>query len=318
MANTEPKMATRQWMVTHDWMVKPMHQREWIEQRGVLIWISEVFSAIGSGLFLVSLFLNSWWGLLIGWLIIMILKLPIHIAYLGKPWRFWRLFPPFSNAWKTSWFARGVLFSVLFGMFAFVLLVIGHPFISGLIGTSIAFPIYIIFGILSGISALGIAIYGGMMMNFCKGIPMWNQGLVPIIFVLAGVADGLGLVMGIGLAGGDANVAMASVASRYLLLINIFLIISYLISANYTSNISKLSIKELLAGPEAFAFWVGLILVGLIIPGIIDIVTIIVGGEVSVLLIIAIVGHTLGAFALKYVMLKIGIYRPLLPRIGAY
>ncbi len=143
---TTSKMATRQWMVTHEWMIKPMHQREWIERRGIMIWISEVFSSLGSGLFLVSLFMNSWWGLLIGWLIIMFLKLPIHVAYFGKPWRFYRLFPPFSNAWKTSWFARGVLFSLLFGGFAFVQLVIGHPFISGLIGTSVAVPIYTVFG----------------------------------------------------------------------------------------------------------------------------------------------------------------------------
>ena len=129
MARAEAsKMATRQWMVTHEWMTKPMHQREWIERRGIMIWISEVFSSLGSGLFLVSLFMNSWWGLLVGWLIIMFLKLPIHVIYLGKPWRFYRLMPPFSNAWKTSWFARGVLFSILFGMFAFVQLVVGHPY----------------------------------------------------------------------------------------------------------------------------------------------------------------------------------------------
>ena len=45
------KMATRQWMVTHEWMVKPMHQKEWIERRGIMIWVSEVFSSLGSGLF---------------------------------------------------------------------------------------------------------------------------------------------------------------------------------------------------------------------------------------------------------------------------
>ena len=86
-------MATRQWMVTHEWMVKPMHQKEWIERRGIMIWIAEVFSSLGSGLFLVSLFMNSWWGLLVGWLIIMFLKLPIHVAYFGKPWRFYQTIP---------------------------------------------------------------------------------------------------------------------------------------------------------------------------------------------------------------------------------
>ena len=79
------QMATRQWMITHEWMVKPMHQREWIERRGIMIWIAETFTSLGAGLYLVSLFMNSWWGLLVGWLIIMFLKLPIHLAYFGKP-----------------------------------------------------------------------------------------------------------------------------------------------------------------------------------------------------------------------------------------
>ena len=60
---------SRQWMVTHEWMVKPMRQTEWIERQGLLVWLAEVFSALGTGLYLVSLCsVNSWWGALVGWL----------------------------------------------------------------------------------------------------------------------------------------------------------------------------------------------------------------------------------------------------------
>jgi formate-dependent nitrite reductase membrane component NrfD len=313
------RMATRQWMVTHDWMVKPMHQREWIERRGIMIWIAETFTSLGAGLYLVSLFINSWWGLLVGWLIIMFLKLPIHIAYFGKPWRFYRTMPPFSNAWKTSWFARGILFSVFFGTFGFIQIVIGQPDLANLIGHSVADPIYYTFGVLAGLNAVGTGIYGGFIMNYVKGIPFWNQGLLPIVFILAGIADGFGLVMGVGLAGGDASVAWAEAGSRYLLLINILLIITYLISAGYTSNTAKISIRELLIGPSAYMFWGGLIILGLVIPAAISLATLVSGGEAAtVLLIIAIVAHTLGAFALKYCLLKVGIYRPLLPKTAAY
>jgi polysulfide reductase chain C len=315
---TTPEMQTRQWMVTHEWMTKPMHQREWIERRGIMIWIAEVFTSLGSGLFLVSLFMNSWWGMLVGWCIVMFLKLPIHLAYFGKPLRFYRTIPPFSNAWKTSWFARGILFSILFGGFAFVQLVVGYPSISNLMGSA-ATPVYSVFAVLAGIFALGVGIYGGFIMNYCKGIPFWNQGLLPIVFVLAGVADGFGLIMGIGLAGGDANIALAEMGSRYLLLVNIFIIVVYLISAGYTSAVAKISIRELIAGPVAVAFWGGLVVLGLAIPGVISIVSLFQGGDApSILLITAIVCHTLGAFALKYCLLKVGIYRPLLPRISAY
>jgi formate-dependent nitrite reductase membrane component NrfD len=314
-----PQMATRQWMITHEWMVKPMHQREWIERRGIMIWIAETFTSLGAGLYLVSLFINSWWGLLVGWIIIMFLKLPIHLAYFGKPWRFYRTLPPFSNAWKTSWFARGILFSVFFGTFGFIQLVFGQPDLANLIGHSIANPIYYTFGVLAGLNALGVGIYGGFIMNYVKGIPFWNQGLLPVFIMLAGVADGFGLIMGIALAGGDASVAWAEVGSRYLLLINVLLIVTYLISAGYTSAVAKLSIQELLKGPSAFVFWVGLIILGLAIPAAVSLVGLVGGEEASsVLLIVAIAAHTLGAFSLKYCLLRVGIYRPLLPKVGAY
>jgi formate-dependent nitrite reductase membrane component NrfD len=227
--------------------------------------------------------------------------------------------PPFSNAWKTSWFARGILFSVLFGTFGFVQLVFGQPDLAKLIGNSIANPIYYTFGVLAGLNAIGVGIYGGFIMNYVKGIPFWNQGLLPVVIMLAGVADGFGLMIGVALAGGDASVIWAETGSRYLLLINILLVLVYMISAAYTSPTAKLSIQELLKGPSAFMFWVGLVFLGLLVPAVISLVSIFSGGEASsILLIIAIASHTLGAFALKYCLLRVGIYRPLLPTIAPY
>jgi formate-dependent nitrite reductase membrane component NrfD len=262
--------------------------------------------------------MNSWWGLLAGWLIVMFLKLPIHIAYLGQPLRFYRLFPPFSNAWKTSWFARGILFAFCFGVFGFLQLMVGFPAVADWMGTAAA-PLYTVFGIIAGVFALGLGVYGAFMMNVCKGIPFWNQGLLPIVFILAGVADGFGLIIGIGMAGGDANVAIAEAGTRIFLLVNIFLIIVYLISAGYTSVVAKISVRELLAGPLALIFWLGIVVLGILIPGVISLGGIFSNGVMSdSLLITAIVSHTLGAFALKYGLLKVGIYRPLFPRVAAY
>jgi formate-dependent nitrite reductase membrane component NrfD len=317
------KMATRQWMVTHDWMTKPMHQREWIERRGWMVWIAETFTSLGTGLYLVSLFMYgmnnaiSWWGMLAGWLIVMFLKLPIHLAYFGKPLRFYRTIPPFSNAWKTSWFARGILFSILFGTFAFVQLAAGQPFIAHYLGAAAA-PIFWTFAILAAIFAVGVGIYGGFIMSFVKGIPFWNSGMIPIIFILAGVADGFGLIMGIalGTGGNAAVIATAETWSRAFLVTNALIISVLLMTANYTSAIAKLSVKEILAGKEAFAFWVGIVLLGILIPLVISVSSLFTGEATAMILIAAIVSHTLGAFGLKYCLLKAGIYRPLLPKVG--
>jgi hypothetical protein len=45
-------------MVTHEWMVKPMGQSEWDLRQGMLVWLAEDFSALGTGLYLAALFLQ--------------------------------------------------------------------------------------------------------------------------------------------------------------------------------------------------------------------------------------------------------------------
>ena len=43
-----PRQTARQWMVTHEWMVKPMQQTDWIQREGLLIWLTEVFGSLGT------------------------------------------------------------------------------------------------------------------------------------------------------------------------------------------------------------------------------------------------------------------------------
>jgi formate-dependent nitrite reductase membrane component NrfD len=296
-----------------------MPQREWIERRGMMVWIAEVFTSLGTGLYLVSQVMNNWWGMAAGWLIIMFLKLPVHLAYFGKPLRFYRTIPPFSNAWKTSWFARGILFTILFSSFSFVQLAVRNPFFdfAPYLGAAEA-PIYWTFAALGGFFALMTGIYGGFIMNYCKSVPFWNTGILPVVFILAGVADGFGLIIAIGLAGGDVNIASAEMWSRITLITNALIIGVYLISANYTSAVASLSVRELLVGRVAAAFWGGIVVLGIAVPLGISISSFYTGADASSrLLITAITCHTAGAFALKYCLLKAGNHRPILPKAAA-
>jgi polysulfide reductase chain C len=310
-------MQTRQWMTPHEWMVKPMAQREWIERRGILVWISEALTGLGAGLYLVSLFMNNQLGMVIGWLIIMGLKLPVHIAYFGKPLRFYRTMPPFSNAWKTSWSARGVVFTMIFTIFALLQMVVGYAPVKEFIGAA-ATPLYWVFGSVAGIFALMTSVYIGFIMNSCKGVPFWNIMILPIIFPLAGIADGLGLIMVIGLAGGSVNIAAAEMWTRVILTVNALILAVYLISAARRSTVGKLSVRELIVGKVAVVFWAGLIVLGIIVPLSISVFSLYAGITISsVLLITAIVCHTIGTFSLKYCLLKVGIYQPVIPEVPA-
>lgn len=308
-------------MVTHEWMVKPMRQTEWIDGKGLMVWLAEVFSALGSGLYLVSLFVDSWWGAFFGWVMIVLFKFPLHLFYLGKPLRFWRAFPPFSKAWRTSWFARGVVFTALFVAFGTVQLVLGGLLHWDAVAGSAANVVDVfnyIFMVLAGFFMVLTAVYCGFAMSFCKSVPFWNTGLLPIVFLIMGVADGLALVIGVGLVTGGVDTAAVESVSRIVLIINAVLITTYLINANYQSTTAELSVRELIVGKVAAVFWVGIVFLGIAVPLVISIVGLFVGEASLPLLVVAVICHTIGAFSLKYGVLKVGIYRPILPKARAF
>ncbi len=315
----------RQWMVTHEWMVKPMAQAEWIEGKGLLVWLAEVFSALGTGLYLVALFFSqshpkaAFWGGVLGWIGIAIFKLPLHLAYLGKPLRFWRSFPPFSNAWKTSWFARGIVFTMIFlGLGAVQLVLQGLIGYGKVTGGGIDAANWV-FMVLAGVFCVATAVYCGFAMSYCKSVPFWNTGLLPFVFLIMGIADGMALIMGVGMVTGQELIATAEQATRILLIANAFLIITYLVNANYQSTTAGLSVRELVRGRLAWVFWLGIVLLGIAVPLVISVVTYFANIEAGTgLLVFAICCHTVGAFSLKYGVLKVGIYRPLLPKAHAY
>jgi formate-dependent nitrite reductase membrane component NrfD len=68
----------------------------------------------------------------------------------------------------------------------------------------------------------------------------------------------------------------------------------------------------------AWVFWLGIVLLGIAVPFVISVVSYFTGESTTGLLVFAICCHTVGAFSLKYGVLKVGIYRPLLPKAHAY
>ena len=288
-------MALRQWMVTHEWMVKPTPQTEWIERRGVLVWIAEVFTSLGAGLYLVSLIYSNWWGMLVAWFIIMFLKVPLHLIYFGKPFRFWRiLFKP-----QTSWLSRGFIFMGLFVIFGAVQLGISY----WLPGAAAE----IVFKVLAGIMAFGVAIYSGFVVGFVGAIKLWNSAIIPILFVIAGLAGGLAVLLlaSIGEAAQSTDVA---VVMRVVLVGYAVFVAIYLWVTTYESAVARDSVMRIIQGSIAPIFWIGVVLLGIVIPIIILFVT-----SASAALGIAAVFAILGGVTLRYVILKAGVYSPLVP-----
>ena len=295
-------MKAYQWKLRpYDWMIKYTRQTEWIDRRGIFLWLAFYFGGLGSGLYLVSLYFNNLWGMFISWLIILVLKGGFHLAYLGKPLRFWRIvLKP-----QTSWVSRGIILVALFIGFAGMQLALSY----WLPGSAWE----IAFKVLAGIAAFGVAMYTGFALNVVKAVPFWNSALLPVLFIAFGVLGGFGLSVLIALGGGGINIAIAEVGVRWLLIINAILIVMYLWSATYMGATAKHTVMELIRGSLTSIFWIGVVLLGIIIPITISVTSYFVGEASSALLLTAVISEIIGGLALRYVVLKAGVYTPLLP-----
>jgi formate-dependent nitrite reductase membrane component NrfD len=289
-------------MQVHEWMVSYTRQTEWIDRRGILLWIAFYAGGLGGGLYLVSLFFNSLWGMFISWLIMAFIKGGTHLLFLGKPLRFWRII---SHP-QTSWLARGFIFVISFVGFGAIQLLITY-FAPGN-------PAEVVFKVLAGIMAFCVTLYTGIILMNVKGVPFWNSQLLPLLFFACGILGGFGLSIVLSISGTGINLSQAEQGSRWLLLINVLLIVIYLWQASRREVVGKQSVLEQLHGHNAPVFWIGIVALGIVIPLAVVLAHIIVGEIPSGIIIAGVVCEIAGGLSLRYVVLKAGAYKPLVAK----
>ncbi|MGD0237907.1 MAG: NrfD/PsrC family molybdoenzyme membrane anchor subunit, partial [Syntrophorhabdales bacterium] len=257
-----------------------------------------VSGVIGGGLYLVALYLESIAGMLTGLMMVVVLKGAFHLAHLGQPSRFWRLFLKPGR----SWLARGLLCVALFMVFATLQLIFSYWF-----AANGADPF---FKVSSGILALFVIAYSGFVMNYVRGIPFWNSALLPLLFIAFGILGGLALMLLIG----PAALRSASVsATPYSLCVTACLLALYVCSAPYVGPAAKRSVKDLIQGDLALPFWIGVVLCGVVLPAVIMLYMYLASQTPMPLMMATAFGILVGAFSFTYCLLKAGLYRPLAP-----
>jgi formate-dependent nitrite reductase membrane component NrfD len=276
-------------------------QTEWIERRGILLWLAFFFIEFGAGMFFIASIFNSPPAMLVGWLFCALLGGGLHLLFLGKPSRFWRMM--FSSGWQTSWISRGLIFVSLF-------LILGLASLILMLTTGTSTALIII----TDIFAFLTVIYGGFAMNYVNGIPLWNTALLPVLYAVSGLWGGAEVTLGIALANGSTGVGLAVEEWIRILLTGFILFIPiYLISVRYTSTAGQASVKQIVSGKWSALFWAAVVVLGMSIPAAAVITSFVQGLESTpaVFLYWAIACGSIGDLTMRYLILKGGIYSPL-------
>lgn len=281
-------------------MTKPTPQAEWIEGGGKLIWLALFFTETGAGLYFVSLYFGNLLGMFLGWLVCLFLGGGSFLVHMGHPLRAFRaVLKP-----RTSWISRGVIFLSAFGALGILNLFLGY------IQPDREF---IVLKIVMGLLCILVAIYAGMLMSYVRAIPLWNTGLLPISYVVAGLWSGSEILLGIHLLTG-APLEQIETWIRVLLPSFALILILYLVSITSASPIGWMSVKRIVAGDLSLPFYFGAVVVGLLFP--VGVVLCSVHAGISsvspAILLSAILGGLVGDLTVRYCILKGGLYSPLI------
>jgi polysulfide reductase chain C len=170
--------------------------------------------------------------------------------------------------------------------------------------------------VLADIFAFCVIIYGGFAMNYVNGIPLWNTALLPVLYVISGLWGGAELTLGISLAqSGTMSGLPAEEAVRILLPGFVLLIPVYLVSVRYTSSTGRASVRYMVLGKWAPFFWLLAVGAGMLLPAAAVITSVLAGTESTpeALLYTAIFSGLLGDLTTRYLILRCGLYNPLIP-----
>jgi len=286
--------------------VQPTVQREW----HILILVAFFFGAVGCGLFLVSAFYGFTIGVIISWLIIVLLMGIPHLVYLGRPLRFWRIFTSLAGL-KMSWITRGMWGWVVFLVFSALYIAPSLEWFAGLPWTSGEGAGLVMLGIAAVAAVFGM-VYPAFAMGQSSAISFWNNPILPLLFILYGLIDGIDVIF----------ISLAAIGTTYavdvefLERMEIFLLIlggisiwAYLGLMSVGRLGARESVRRLVKGELAPLFWGVVITVGLLIPLGVGLYGYFVGvpiGVVGVTGVLALVG----ALYFKHVVLRVGVYSP--------
>lgn len=192
---------------------------------------------------------------------------------------------------KTSWIARGFWIISIFMILSFIHTML-HVF-GGASGTTLVK----VLSVVTMVFAVGTMAYTGILLGASKGMPFWNSGIVPVVFVISAIVTGhFTIMLGVILFGAAAEIGaeirtMAIEAADFIVLE--VLAIAFFLQAAFKRPDSRESAERILSKRH---FVVGYFVLGLAAPLVIMLIVAFSADEVSGPLGLAAVaiGSTLG------------------------
>ena len=165
--------------------------------------------------------------------------------------------------------------------------------------------------ILSAVFALATSIYVGFLLAVVKCRPFWNTPLLPVLFVTSSLSTGISALTLAGSAAGGLHVPAAvsgilHSGELWLLAIEVLMVAFYVVIMENSLPQARVGARRLVAGDVAALFWIGVVMLGLLLP------LALMAARVSLPPAFLSALVLIGGFSLRYCVLSAGS-RALLP-----
>lgn len=230
-------------------------------------------AGLGGGAFITSTYLHlraphavhlMRYGRIIGPVAVCIgLVLLIFDATAGfhNPLRFVFLLTNFGSV--MTW---GVVFLAAFVVVALIVAVMD------LLGKGRKIPLWL--DVVGAALGLCVCVYTGCLLGVAKTFPLWNNALLPVLFLVSAVSTGMASVLLVGIFGAPNEFHRVADLKKFhfwLPVVELFLVASLLfVTASSAESAGFASVMNLMAGDCALAFWLVFILLGLVVPTLLE------------------------------------------------
>jgi len=170
------------------------------------------------------------------------------------------------------------------------------------------------------IFGLGTMIYTGILLAAARPIAFWSTAMLPLLFLVSALSTGIMAVVALASLVETAHVESIHYLARIdmaIIVLEMFVLGFYLQGSHRVPE-SRASARLVLAGTLAPMFWLGVALLGLVVPLSLDLVGVFSlsgGAAVSITLVASICG-IIGGLLLRLVILSAGIHAPL--KVGRF
>lgn len=119
-----------------------------------------------------------------------------------------------------------------------------------------------------------VAVYTGCLLGVCKTFPLWNNALLPVLFLVSAVSTGMAAILLVGIFRSPEEFHQSGDFKKFhffLPIFELFLVACLLfITANSAQSAGWASVMNLVGGAYAAPFWIIFILLGLVVPTILE------------------------------------------------